>query len=54
MLHNLKINQEFFSPVVEQIKTFEIRNIQGRKLMGKLHISQTMNKKKIMWCLVLD
>ncbi|MFK4324750.1 hypothetical protein ABH965_001412 [Bacillus sp. RC97] len=25
MLHNLKINKEFFSPVIERIKTFEIR-----------------------------
>jgi len=25
MLHNLKINKEFFTPVLEQIKTFEIR-----------------------------
>lgn len=25
MLHNLKINKVFFTPVLEQIKTFEIR-----------------------------
>lgn len=25
MLHNLKINKEFFVPVIEQVKTFEIR-----------------------------
>lgn len=25
MLHNLKINREFFNPVLEQTKTFEIR-----------------------------
>lgn len=70
MLHNLKINKEFFSPVKERIKTFEIRkndrnfqvgdqivlnewdekisSILERRLMGKLFISQTTNKKKIM------
>ncbi|MDF9449939.1 DUF3850 domain-containing protein [Bacillus toyonensis] len=25
MLHNLKINKKFFTPVLERIKTFEIR-----------------------------
>ncbi|PGQ52656.1 DUF3850 domain-containing protein [Bacillus cereus] len=47
MLHNLKINKEFFSPVVEQIKTFEIRrNDRGFQVGDKIVLNEWDNKNK--------
>ncbi|WP_141604482.1 DUF3850 domain-containing protein [Terrilactibacillus laevilacticus] len=34
MLHNLKINKTFFVPVIEQVKTFEIRKNDRNYCVG--------------------
>ncbi|PEC62928.1 DUF3850 domain-containing protein [Bacillus toyonensis] len=47
MLHNLKINKEFFSPVVEQIKTFEIRrNDRGFQVGDKIVLNEWDDRNK--------
>jgi hypothetical protein len=47
MLHNLKINKEFFIPVLEQIKTFEIRrNDRDFHIGDKIILNEWDEKKK--------
>ncbi|WP_280559017.1 DUF3850 domain-containing protein [Priestia megaterium] len=47
MLHNLKINKEFFTPVLEQIKTFEIRkNDRGFHVGDKVVLNEWDDEKK--------
>lgn len=47
MIHNLKINKEFFSPVVEQIKTFEIRrNDRGFQVGDKIELNEWDDRNK--------
>ncbi|MGF9965342.1 DUF3850 domain-containing protein [Bacillus rhizoplanae] len=47
MLHNLKINKEFFSPVLEQIKTFEIRkNDRDFHIGDKVVLNEWDDEKK--------
>lgn len=41
MLHNLKINKEFFVPVMEQVKTFEIRkNDRNFRIGDKITLNE--------------
>ncbi|MCY8232880.1 DUF3850 domain-containing protein [Priestia endophytica] len=47
MLHNLKINKEFFTPVLERIKTFEIRkNDRDFRVGDKVILNEWDNEKK--------
>ncbi|MEJ9303083.1 DUF3850 domain-containing protein [Priestia megaterium] len=47
MLHNLKINKEFFGPVLDQIKTFEIRkNDRNFRVGDKVTLNEWDNEKK--------
>ncbi|PEA54520.1 RNA-binding protein [Bacillus pseudomycoides] len=47
MLHNLKINKEFFLPVLEQIKTFEIRkNDRDFHIGDKVVLNEWDDEKK--------
>lgn len=47
MLHNLKINKEFFTPVLEQIKTFEIRkNDRDFHVGDKVVLNEWDDEKK--------
>lgn len=47
MLHNLKINKEFFSPVKERIKTFEIRKNDRNFQVGDQIVLNEWDEKKI-------
>ncbi|MFP8645017.1 DUF3850 domain-containing protein [Priestia aryabhattai] len=47
MLHNLKINKEFFTPVLERVKTFEIRkNDRGFCVGDKVVLNEWDNEQK--------
>ncbi|MEI2327339.1 DUF3850 domain-containing protein [Priestia megaterium] len=47
MLHNLKINKEFFGPVLDQIKTFEIRkNDRNFRVGDTVTLNEWDNEKK--------
>lgn len=47
MLHNLKINKEFYTPILEQIKTFEIRkNDRNFHVGDKIILNEWDHKKR--------
>lgn len=49
MIHNLKINKEFYTPVLKQVKTFEIRKNDRNFNVGDKVILNEWDEKQMQY-----